>query len=308
MRQCVLELMLLLVLIGSAAVAEEASQAMLGLGAKYPGDVGIAADPAVLFHDDFEGQTVGARWDWVRGEEAVIGDRDPEVARGGQSARFVVAKDRNTDAGAWKRIPPQDELYMRGYVRYGKDFGYLHHGGFGYCATATPERFGPGGHAGRAPKGDAFFWNTLEPVGRPGRGVSPPGRLMFYGYWWKMKPDGRGNYWGNLFKPEPPQDPGLEKWTCVEWRVKANTPGEPDGELDCWIEGVHCGAFREINWRSSGDLKVNQVQISLYLEWSDFDRYGNGGDTRTVWYDDVVVATSYIGPKTEARGSAERGE
>jgi hypothetical protein len=288
-----------------AAALSAAEQPRPGLAAKYPGDVGIDKDAAVFFHDDFDGGTAGERWDSVSGRPYVETETDAKVARGRQSARFVVKKDRNTDAGLWKRIPGQDELYLRCYVRYGKDFGFLHHGGSGYCATATPERFGPGGHAGRAPAGDAFFWNTFEPVGRPGRGVAPPGALMFYAYWWKMQPDGRGNYWGNLFKPEPPQVPPLETWTSTEWRVKANTPGQPDGELDCWVNGVKCGEFRGINWRSDGALKVNQVQLSLYLEWSDYERYGEEADSRTVWYDDVVVAREYIGPQSAASQAKE---
>ena len=147
--------------------------------------------------------------------------------------------------------------------------------------------------AGRAPEGDKHFWATLEPTGP--RGWPPPGALIFYAYWWKMQPDGRGNYWGNWLQPEPDQIPARERWTCLEWRVKANTPGHPDGELDCWVDGVHCGRFRRINWRSSARLRVNRVHLSLWLEGDAWDRLG-GGQTRTVWYDDVVVATQYIGP------------
>ena len=37
-----------------------------GLSAKYPGDVGIVKDPAVLFTDDFESGDL-KRWDERRG-------------------------------------------------------------------------------------------------------------------------------------------------------------------------------------------------------------------------------------------------
>jgi hypothetical protein len=92
--------------------------------------------------------------------------------------------------------------------------------------------------------------------------------------------------------------PKREAWTCVEWRVKANAAGRADGELDCWIDGQKCGEFRGIEWRSADALKVNKVQLSLWLEPAAYARTG-GGATRTVWYDDVVVATRYIGPKSE---------
>jgi hypothetical protein len=73
---------------------------------------------------------------------------------------------------------------------------------------------------------------------------------------------------------------------------------QDDGELDCWIDGQKCSEFLDISWRSTEELKVNKVQLSLWLEPSSYARTG-GGTTRTVWYDDVVVATQYIGPKSE---------
>ena len=54
---------------------------------------------------------------------------------------------------------------------------------------------------------------------------------------------------------------------------------------------------------------MNQVQLSVYLEWSDCGRYGEEADSRTVWYDDVVVATRYIGPRVrpQVAGSGRSG-
>ncbi len=288
---------------GDQAVPPEA---VGGISARYPGDEGISKDPAVLFHDDFEADPPGSRWDQVgtRGASetpAVQAETSPAFVRGSRSARAVLSRGGLNDITLCKRLTPgQDEVYMRHYVRYGRDYGYHGHGGSGFCASSRPEGFGPGGHAGRAPKGDAFFWGTLEPIGSNGR-WKPPGALIFYAYWWKMKPDGRGKHWGNWFRPETDQVPALETWICVEWRLKVNTPGREDGELDCWIDGIKRGEFRGINWRSAESLKLNQVWLSLWLEEGSYEKAG-GGATRTVWYDDVVVATKYIGPKVGAPG------
>jgi hypothetical protein len=275
-----------------------------GLAARYPKDAGIGRDKAVLFHDDFETGTVGAAWDEVnrrkgRGAtaaaEPVAAETDKAIARGERSARVQLRKDGHEDVTLVKWLKPgHDELFMRYYVRYGSDYGYHGHGGGGFMADAGKGNFKG---AGKAPDGDKFFWATLEPIG-PRNGWDPPGALIFYAYWWKMKADGRGNYWGNWFAPEPARVPKRETWVGVEWRVKANTPGKDDGELDCWIDGEKCGACRNINWRSAGELKVNKVQLSLWLEPGAYARAG-GGTTRTVWYDDVVVATKYIGPKAK---------
>lgn len=274
-----------------------------GLAAKYRNDMGISRDKAVLLYDNFEDGKVGSAWDEVnrrkgRGatddSEPLVAELDDTIARGKRSAKVQLRKDGHEDVTLVKWLKPgHDELFMRHYVRYGDDYGYHGHGGSGFMADA-----GRGGFkgAGLAPDGDKFFWATLEPIGP--RQWDPPGALIFYAYWWKMKADGRGKHWGNWFQPQPDQVPRLETWVCVEWRVKANTAGRDDGELDCWIDGIKCGEFRNINWRSSDSLKVNKVQLSLWLEPAGYDRMG-GGSTRTVWYDDVVVATEYIGPKSD---------
>jgi hypothetical protein len=281
------------------AGAQEKAEA--GLAAAHPGDREIAKDPAVLFHDDFESGSPGERWDLLRTlgkseHPAVALEKDPTIARGAASARATLRKGGWSDIGLCKRLTPgRDEVFMRHYVRYGRDYGFHSHGGSGFCASSQAQGFGPGGHAGRAPEGDKFFWSTLEPIGRAAPGKAP-GPLIFYTYWWKMKPDGKGKHWGNWFRPETDPVPALETWTCVEWRVKANAVGKEDGELDCWIDGVRIGSFRNINWRSADSLKVNQVSLSQWLEERAYADSG-GGETRTVWYDDVVVATKYIGPK-----------
>jgi len=280
-------------LCGAALAA--AGEVELGLAAKYPGDAGIANDAAVLLHDDFEDGKLGAKWDWVRSPKSIFTETDAKIVRGKQSLRSQLTKGKDIDNGMWKRLTPgQEVLHMRHYVRYGDDFGYVSHGGSGFCASARKGGgFGPGGHAGRSPKGDMYFWNTLEPIGRRGRWKAP-GRLIFYSYWWKMKADGRGNFWGNWFQPDPPQNPGKGKWRCVEWRVKCN-----------WVDGVKCGERKDVNWRSSAALKVNQVSIGIYLPNKGYDG-PEGGTTRTLWYDDIVLATKYIGPKVEKTATPEK--
>lgn len=275
----------------------------VGLAAKYPGDAGIGKDESVLFHDDFETGEIGNSWDEIvrRKQRQITDETEPVMADetivhgpGKRSARVQINKVGHEDVTFVKWLRPgYDELHMRYYVRYGTDYGYHAHGGSGFMADAEKGNFKG---AGKAPDGDKFFWATLEPIGP--REWDPPGALIFYAYWWKMKPDGRGNHWGNWFQPKPDQVPKLETWVCVEWRVKANDAGEKDGELDCWVDGKKCGEFREIDWRSTNALKVNKVQISLWMEAEGYKKNG-GGMTRTVWYDDVVVATKYIGPMSE---------
>lgn len=128
-----------------------------GLAAKYPKDVGIGRDKAVLFHDDFEDGKIGAAWDEVnrrkgRGAtddtEPVEAETDKAIVRGKRSAKVQLRKDGHEDVTFVKWLKPgHDELYMRHYVRYGKDYGYHGHGGSGFMADAGKGCFkGPARH------------------------------------------------------------------------------------------------------------------------------------------------------------------
>ena len=276
-----------------AAGASRGAAGGSGLAARYPGDAGIERDPAVLFHDDFETGKPGSRWTKRRYAEYIYPETDPGIARGRQSVRMVCTKGKRSGMKLEKTLGEgREELYMRHYARYGPDFGYLHHGGSGFSGFVKGHPH-PGGGAGICPDGNKYFWSTFEPDGRWGK-YKPPGNVIFYTYWWKMKIGWRNKYWGNHFTPTTQINPGTGKWICLEWRVKTNTPGQPDGELDCWANGVKCGEFRGINWRRSGEVKIGSVRLSHYMEEKDYKP--DWGPTRTLWYDDVVVATSYIGP------------
>ncbi|HLF94583.1 MAG TPA: hypothetical protein VJB14_14055, partial [Planctomycetota bacterium] len=108
-----------------------------GLAARYPGDEGVGKDPAVLFHDDFESGAPGERWDQLQAKgkasvPAVEAEKDPAIARGAASARATLRKGGYEDIGFSKRLTPgMDEVFMRHYVRYGRDYGFTSHGGSG---------------------------------------------------------------------------------------------------------------------------------------------------------------------------------
>ena len=73
--------------------------------------------------------------------------------------------------------------------------------------------------------------------------------------------------------------------------VKANTPGNNDGEVKYWIDGNVVGDFPNLNMRSSSTLKIDIAQIGLHALHSE--------RVNKKWYDNVVVATQYIGPMDE---------
>ena len=66
-----------------------------------------------------------------------------------------------------------------------------------------------------------------------------------------------------------------------------------------WIDGKLMAHHKAINWRSSDKLKLNAIWLMLYVTQNSAKR----NKVNTVWFDDVVVATEYIGPPTLLKGS-----
>jgi hypothetical protein len=74
--------------------------------------------------------------------------------------------------------------------------------------------------------------------------------------------------------------------------LKANTPGKRDGRIAFWVDGKLAGDFPGLRFREVEELKPNHVFLLSYS--SELQ------PNQTHWYDDVVAATSYIGPMRPA--------
>ena len=71
--------------------------------------------------------------------------------------------------------------------------------------------------------------------------------------------------------------------------VKANTPGQRDGQITFWLDGVLAADFQNLRLRDIDSLKIDRFGLSFHIHSNP------GGETKK-WYDNVVAATSYIGP------------
>lgn len=74
----------------------------------------------------------------------------------------------------------------------------------------------------------------------------------------------------------------------MEMMVKANTPGFKDGEQAFWIDGQKIGHWTGLRFRDSQILEVNCFWLLLFIH--------ENTKINKIWYDEVVVSTSYIGP------------
>jgi len=305
-----------------------------GIAARYPRDVGIEADPAVLFVENFEeGSTerVFARWeDAAPVDRMSLRDNVPGARSGSRSLLMHKQPgDGSHGAHLYRRLLPDGangypQIYARMYVKIGAGSDPIHHFGANLGGNNPPTPW-PAVNAGKRSRGDASFWTGVEPY-------AETWRWDFYTYWMEMRSwqndDGSGSsFTGNAFLREgaaggwASAGPEVRRgeWICVELMVKVNDPvSARNGEQALWIDGKlvrkdgqivsHLGAgfpkgswlrdkwspdprgspFEGYRWRSSPELLVNFVWLYVYTEQDGYDI--------PVYFDDVVVATRYIGP------------
>lgn len=321
-----------------AALPEGAS----GLAAKYPGDRGLENDPAVLVIESFEHGTVAdlaRRWDDVKnpgGHALQFVERDaPAHADGSRSLRITATLASDTGGHLYRRLPRAvDTLFARFHVKFPADASYTHH--FVHLGGYNPATAWPQGGAGERPAGDKRMTLGIEPHGERGK-IEPPGTWSFYSYWHRMNvcPDGR--FWGNVFQPETLERIPRGQWQCVEVMMKLNTVGKSDGEAALWVDGklvmhiapgvrVHVwntGAkvtlasesdresrrYDGIDWRGSEELRINFFWLLYYVTANVFRQNGTAAPpaTQSVQFDNIALATSYIGPiQPAARRSDDR--
>jgi len=266
-----------------------------GIAAAWPGDAGIEKDPRVLLHEDFEsGAFDRTRWSEISNKaEALSFSEDVPPASAGKKSLLVTAKlGENTGGHLFRRFKPGTEkMHARFYVKFAPDCDYVHH--FVTIVAENPPTPWPTGGAGLCPPGDKKFSTGLEPAGNYRR-FPPPGAWNFYTYWWQMKRSRDGKYWGNSFMPPAPVVPERGRWYAMEMMVQANKVGQADGRQAFWVDGKLVGDFGGIEWRTSADLKINAFWLMSYITdlWTK-------NKTNRVGFDDVVVATDYIGPITK---------
>jgi hypothetical protein len=274
----------------------------LGLAARYPGDRGIAKDPAVLFQEDFSGDDL-RRWDENKGPVS-LSKESPHA--GAQCVEISMHRGRDTGGHLIKWFPPgADTVFARFYVKFSKDYQYNHH--FVWLLANPPEdRWRAFGKAGLKPDG-TYFAAGMEPWFAWGKNP-PPGEVNLYTYHMDIDRDPKmDKYWGNGYFPPGPGKgrdagpkrviPPLGKWQCWEFMLQANSaPDTADGRQAMWVDGDLLGEFTGIRWRNRNDVKINCFWLEHY-GYDDGDptrQYWK--DTQSVWFDDIVVATDYIGP------------
>lgn len=299
-----------------------------GIARKYPGDVGIEKDPDVVFAETFEGTLpeILARFEDVSGKETFSLAPDvPGSAGGTQSLLMTHVGGGESRNHLYRRIAPGlEQMFARFYVKFDKDCAPVHHFGT-HVGGNNPSSKWPMMDAGNAPAGDKSFNVSIEPFGKSWT-------WDYYTYWCEMRGSPpKGKRWGNVFVRDPKLEVVRGEWVCVELMVKMNDPEDTNGELALWIDGKRVshlgkgfpvgtwtfdkftpgkkgpgvtwdhelgdrratrggGPFEGFRWRTVKELNANYVWLSLYMT------HKQKGHISKVHFDNVVVASKYIGP------------
>lgn len=273
-----------------------------GLAVRDANDRGSAGDKKVLFAEDFEsGDLTG--WQEKR-EPVLVTEARPH--RGKRCLEIPMHRGKDTGGHLLRWfMPGADSVYARFYVRFSSKYTYPHHF-VTLMGNPSSDRWRGFGKAGKKPDG-TYFSSGMESWFAWGKNP-PPGELHLYSYFMDMEMDRKMNmYWGNSFFPPgsgkgtaaAPQRviPALDKWQCWEFMIKANSaPNKADGEQAMWLDGKLAGRFTGIRWRSDINVKVNTFWLQHYgMDPGDPTR-GYNPESQIVWFDDIVVATEYVGP------------
>jgi hypothetical protein len=272
-----------------------------GFATEFSEDARIQAHRSVIFADNFETGDLAGRWDELNnknGEPLSWVDCSSDNAPIGKRSLCVTADlTQNQGGGLTQWFPSHDQLFIRFYTKFHADCDYVHH----FCTLRANrslqggDRWSGFGGAGSIPDGKRRFSTAIEPWGNWGK-LDPPGKWNFYSYWHQMKPSPDKKYWGNSFLPEEQPNIERDRWYCIEFMLKHNTPNKADGEQAFWVDGQLRGHWQNINWRTDAQLQANAFTLESYVT----DRWTKQ-QVNIVYFDNVVIAKEYIGPAGPVR-------
>jgi hypothetical protein len=280
-----------------------------GIAAMHPGDVGIAADPAVIYADDFESYGQGAdlnkNWSAVyQNQYVTIATDTANVYAGNKALEFTLPKQTAELSDATDKMisPERDVLFLRYYSKFQPPYDVV---GSSHNGSSISAHYFINGQAtpGVPANGTNKFLVNLEDW-RGDAATPSPGPLNVYVY----HPEQRSQYGDHFFPPgtvlpnssqkfdfgpdfvsRPDITPELGRWYCYEYMVQANTPGQRNGRIAFWLDGKLTADFGNLRFRDVDTLKIDRFGLSFHIG-------SNPNGESKKWYDNVVAATSYIGP------------
>jgi hypothetical protein len=310
---------------------------------RHPDEASLLADPAVIFHDDFEAGW--GRWDAPDSDtDYLVIATDGNAAHAGSGYLRSTVTEADLDAEEYissstrVTFPTRvDTLYWRFYARFVGNAPPPHHW---VRVAAGTESYDSSGLANTVPPGDEGFWFDFD--------ANLDDQFSFYVYWYQMR-SGRCNdgsttpgcegdqgttyHYGNTFAPAEQEPFARDTWLCIELMAKTNTVGSSDGSLAFAVNDALLGDYRQgypegtwlrdsfhpggcefssctdpvpfegFEFRTNADVRFKSVFLDAYYERAssaerraELEARGvTVSSEQTIFYDDVVVATTRIG-------------
>lgn len=306
--------------VGTAHAADPLPEGDAGIAAGYPGDAGIDGDPAVIFFDDFEGYRVAddlwSRYDNVYQIDQIRFATEPENRYAGRQAlEFTVPQqEAELSNSVDKAVSPElDVMFLRYYSKFQPPYdvvGSSHNGSSISAHYFVDGQATPGVPADGTNKFLVAYENWR---GEPE--TMSPGLLNVYVYHPEQRDDYGDHFFpsglvmpntslpfdfGPDFISRPELIPELDRWYCWEYMVQANTPGERDGRIAAWLDGVLVADWQNLRLRDIETLTIDRFGLTFHIG-------SNPNGEQKKWFDNVVAATAYIGPLYEPGASDDTG-
>jgi hypothetical protein len=262
--------------------------------ARSGGASGTAGVCPLLFDNDFEDDAPGpltragidSAWNhpaYVTGLDRVDVVEGAEAFGGGRSLRVrYPAGSVGPDQGGAIWVMPlggsYDELYTSYMVKFGPGFDFVLGGKLPGLAGGAQNTGGrkPTGQDGWSARG--MWFNN--------------GRMIQYVYHPDQPGDfGEGMAWMRNGKPLQVV-PG--RWYHVEHRVVMNTPGQRDGVVQAWLDGVLVLDRRGMRFRDVGSFGIDAFQFNTFFGGSRPENAARRDEV--VYFDDVVISLFHVGP------------
>jgi len=279
-----------------------------GIASQFTDDRGIESHPDGIFADDFESygdaSDLTQRWDAAYRYVGIA--REPaNIFAGSQSVEFTVPQqNQELSNKIWKSLVPEEDIvFLRYYSKFASTNNVT---GSSHNGATISSHYEDNGSATPGIPADGFnkFLVAFENWRGDSSTAPAPGQLNVYVY----HPTQRSNYgdhffptgevlpntsilfdFGSNFVPRPHVVQELDRWYCYELMVKANSVGQRDGRIAFWLEGKLIADFQNLRLRDTKDLTMDRIGLGLHI------KSNTSGETKK-WYDNVVVARSYIGP------------
>ena len=269
-----------------------------GLAAGYNNDDNIENHPNVLYATQFD----NSNWEDVDFPDCADGysytnnplyqpiyDNSVSFINGGGAFKFRQYKDEGWPE-QWTIVLPENkrnhkELYMRWYQLFEGDYKWEHQKGMRLGGKTNLNEFPGCNNIG----GDSYMtWGTnFWPEGSE---VSAQ-NYSAVAYYYNDNGQSCGSSSGTQFNVSKSQ------WQCFEVYIKLNDVGSSNGEGKIWVNGALKLHEQNIRFRKHGGLDLNFIGF----------HGGNGNrpapQDQNHWVDNLVVATSYIGPIGSGGGS-----